>query len=205
LAGQQFNRWFIRAGRSSAEAEELLSRMYQRNLPHGPCDPWDGGCAYGTDFRHAVEFSRSGRTPSQPFPAVPGQPTKHYSGQRRRVKPASARLPAWSPLAGSIDLGGASRLGDVRSGSLAGSALRTRRTLASRARRSQIPSADAQDARKRWAPAATAAQMILPVRGVDVCELGHPTRRQVPVSTSRATRRLPFATTRPAISARGRS
>src|SRR4051794_16854799 len=33
---------------------------------------------YGTNFRHAVEFSRSGRTPSQPFRADRGQPEIRY-------------------------------------------------------------------------------------------------------------------------------
>ena len=150
------NHWFIRAGTFRAKAEgPCSSRMYQRNL----FSDFEllrnrDEVFHGTDFRHAVEFSRSGRTPSQPFPAVRGQPTKRYSGQSTRVKPASARLPTWSPLTGSkFVLGGASRLGDVRSGSLAGSALRTRRTLVSAVRRRQIPWADAQDAHVCWAPA----------------------------------------------------
>src|SRR3954469_7453467 len=33
---------------------------------------------YGTNFRHAVEFSRSGRTPSRPFRADRGQPELLY-------------------------------------------------------------------------------------------------------------------------------
>jgi hypothetical protein len=38
------------------------------------------GCVtYGTNFRHTVEFSRSGRTPSPAFQPAPGQPVKRYS------------------------------------------------------------------------------------------------------------------------------
>jgi hypothetical protein len=38
-----------------------------------------GNAIYGTNFRHAVEFSRSGRAPSQAFRPDPGQPMKRYS------------------------------------------------------------------------------------------------------------------------------
>ena len=43
-----------------------------------------------------------------------GNPRNATPVRVRRVKPASARLPTWSPLTGpKIVLGGASRLGDV--------------------------------------------------------------------------------------------
>jgi hypothetical protein len=41
---------------------------------------------HGTDFRHAVEFSRSGRAPSQPSPAGQGQPDLRYSRSVAPVK-----------------------------------------------------------------------------------------------------------------------
>ena len=50
---------------------------------------------YGTNFRHTVEFSRSGRTPSRPSRAVRGQPTKHYSGRLPTVKPHPRPLRAF--------------------------------------------------------------------------------------------------------------
>src|SRR3954454_11410225 len=44
---------------------------------------------YGTNFRHAVEFSRSGRTPSQPFRADRGQPELLYLVSSARSNPGS--------------------------------------------------------------------------------------------------------------------
>jgi hypothetical protein len=52
---------------------------------------------YGTNFRHAVEFSRSGRTPSRPFRADRGQPEIHYPvGSARSNTTGTARTPTWS-------------------------------------------------------------------------------------------------------------
>jgi hypothetical protein len=103
LGGQHFESLVHSSWHLPRNAEgPSFSRMYQRNLFSGlELLRNRDEVFHGTDFRHAVEFSRSGRTPSQPFPAVRGQPTKHYSGQSTRVKPASARLPTWSPLTGS--------------------------------------------------------------------------------------------------------
>jgi hypothetical protein len=58
----------------------------------------------GTNFRHAVEFSRSGRTPSRPSRADRGQPTKLYSVGSAPVKrtgapPASHLVAAHGPAA----------------------------------------------------------------------------------------------------------
>jgi hypothetical protein len=52
---------------------------------------------YGTNFRHAVEFSRSGRTPSRPFRANRGQPEIRYPvGSARSNTTGTARTPTWS-------------------------------------------------------------------------------------------------------------
>ena len=111
-----------------------------------------------------------------------------FRGNPRNATPVRALgsnpLPPGFPLgrrSPGIDLGGASRLGDVRSGSLSGSALRTRRTLASRTSESQIPSADAQHARKHWGRGASADQMIKLRRGADLCDLGHRAPQPGPV------------------------
>jgi hypothetical protein len=76
----------------------------------------DESYLYGTNFRHTVEFSRSGRTPFRPSQAVQGQPEPRYPVDSAKVKPLRfARLPAWSPhTARDIPVRGASRLGDVR-------------------------------------------------------------------------------------------
>ena len=191
---------------SSAKQKMLSCSMYQRNLFTNPANPDRGReLINGTNFRHAVEFSRSGRTPSQPFRAVRGQPAKRYSGQSSPGQtPGTARLPTWSPLTGSmLVLGGASRLGDVRCRlPRRAPSLRTRRTLVSRIRRSQIPSADAQDARIRWGQRlARARRSVDHARGRgDVCELAH-RRRGVDrrLSRRRAGRpcACPTASTRP--------
>src|SRR3954452_21047147 len=52
---------------------------------------------YGTNFRHAVEFSRSGRTPSRPFPDDRGQPEILYPvSSARSNTTGTARTPTWS-------------------------------------------------------------------------------------------------------------
>ena len=159
LAGSSFQSLVHSSWHLPQERKDLVSRMYQRNLFSGfELLRNRDEVFHGTDFRHAVEFSRSGRTPSQPFPAVRGQPTKRYSGRSTRVKPGPPGFPLGRRSPGRVlVLGGASRLGDVRCGSLAGSALRTRRTLVSRIRRRQIPSADAQDAHVCWGRACRTA------------------------------------------------
>jgi len=85
------------------------------------------GITYGTNFRHAVEFSRSGRTPLQPFRSASGQPMKLYSvsfARSNRHCPHS-RLVCGRGLAASLELGGCPA-GPASSGSVR----RTRRTLA---------------------------------------------------------------------------
>ena len=75
--------------------------MYQRNLFHAlrrNAELRGRELFHGTNFRHAVEFSRSGRTPSRLFRAVQGQPELRYPvGSAGSNHPSSARLPAWSP------------------------------------------------------------------------------------------------------------
>jgi hypothetical protein len=56
--------------------------MYQRNrsfIDRKTGQPNGRGITYGTYFRHTVEFSRSGRTPSQAFRTVSGQLVERYS------------------------------------------------------------------------------------------------------------------------------
>ena len=66
----------------------------------------------GTNFRHAVEFSRSGRTPSRSFRTGQGQPWKCYSvGSARSNLTGSARFPLGRRTRTSR---GASHLGDIR-------------------------------------------------------------------------------------------
>ena len=48
---------------------------------------------YGTNFRHAVEFSRSGRAPSPSSRPASGQPVKHYPSASLRSDPRPARFP----------------------------------------------------------------------------------------------------------------
>ena len=65
------------------------------------------GITYGTNFRHAVEFSRSGRTPLQPFRPASGQPMKLYSvsfARSNRHRPHS-HLVCGRGLAASSSLG----------------------------------------------------------------------------------------------------
>src|SRR4051794_17054126 len=95
---------------------------------------------YGTNFRHAVEFSRSGRTPSRPFPDDRGQPEILYPvSSARSNTTGTARTPTWSgrskgPAAsclGEHPLGPSARLAS-RLARSCGSVSRTRRTLARR-------------------------------------------------------------------------
>jgi hypothetical protein len=52
---------------------------------------------YGTNFRHAVEFSRSGRAPSRLFRADRGQPAIRYPvSYARSNTTCTARTPTWS-------------------------------------------------------------------------------------------------------------
>jgi hypothetical protein len=67
------DRWSIRADKSV-----LLDvpKESQRQFWLAPTLPT--GLIHGTNFRHAVEFSRSRRTPSPPSRVTSGQPMKHY-------------------------------------------------------------------------------------------------------------------------------
>jgi hypothetical protein len=70
--------------------------MYQRNLFRFRRKRDE---SYGTNFRHAVEFSRSGRAPSRPFQAVQGQPEIRYPvGFARSNTTGTAQIPAFPGL-----------------------------------------------------------------------------------------------------------
>jgi len=102
--------------------------MYQRNRGARPDGRARRGLTYGTNFRHAVEFSRSGRTPLQPFRPASGQPMKLYSvsfARSNRHCPHS-RLVCGRGLAASLELGGC-----PAGPAFSGSVRRTTRTLAS--------------------------------------------------------------------------
>jgi hypothetical protein len=110
--GDSFNHWSKRADNKLS-----LLDLYQRNLKDDPeGSPTRVVAFYGTNFRHAVEFSRSGRTPSRPFRGDLGQPESRYSGRKAQVK---RLVPASFPLgrrtrSAQEAARGASRLGDVR-------------------------------------------------------------------------------------------
>src|SRR5205807_1208733 len=101
--GDGFNHWFIRA--------DCLLQSRRTELSFARCTKGISSRATeiargrelinGTNFRHAVEFSRSGRTPSQPFRADRGQPTIRYPVGCARSNRTSHRpsLPTWGPRA----------------------------------------------------------------------------------------------------------
>ena len=96
---------------------------------------------YGTNFRHAVEFSRSGCAPSQLFPAGLGQPESRYLvGSARSNTTGTTQTPTWS----GRSMSGTSCLGEnihpaslaptlllLRPGAVGDSVARTRATLVS--------------------------------------------------------------------------
>jgi hypothetical protein len=70
---------------------------------------------HGTNFRHAVEFSRSGRTPSRLSRAGQGQPELRYpvrgAGSNALLRPASHLVAAHGPVISGprrVALGGSS-------------------------------------------------------------------------------------------------
>ena len=74
----------------------LCSSVPKESLHGWQCQPLTR-VIYGTNFRHAVEFSRSGRAPSRPFRANRGQPETHYPvGSARSNTTGTARTPTWS-------------------------------------------------------------------------------------------------------------
>lgn len=93
-----FNRWFMRAGIALLDVpKESLSR-------HG--EPRRGRELYGTNFRHAVEFSRNGRSPFRTLsgpvrgnPAnLPGGSDLVKSVNRTRSAPLLTVQPAYRSL-----------------------------------------------------------------------------------------------------------
>jgi hypothetical protein len=77
---------------------ELLDcSMYQRNLfPATANRCWRRELFHGTNFRHAVEFSRSGCAPSRTFSGRSGATRDTLPGWCSPVKPGTFQLPAWS-------------------------------------------------------------------------------------------------------------
>jgi len=70
-----------------------ITRINQRN-PHTTQQPKGHRIAdevklNGTNFRHTVEFSKNGHTPSPASQPAPGQPSLHYS-----ARPAESNRPA---------------------------------------------------------------------------------------------------------------
>ncbi len=102
--------------------------MYQRNRGARPDGRARRGLTYGTNFRHAVEFSRSGRTPSRPFRTGSGATHETLLGRFRSVKPDRHRPP--SRLVCGRGQPRRSNLGDVRPAPTCGSVRRTPPRLA---------------------------------------------------------------------------
>jgi hypothetical protein len=97
---RRFQSLVIRADSTSASRDVVsCCSMYQRNLYTSPASRrCRRELINGTNFRHAVEFSRSGRTPSQSFRTGRGQPTVRYSvGSARSNLTQPRPLPTWSP------------------------------------------------------------------------------------------------------------
>jgi hypothetical protein len=118
----------------------FICSMYQRNLFTSSANRrCRRELINGTNFRHAVEFSRSGRTPLRPFRTDPGQPTLRYSVGSARSTDRLRPIPTWSPHTNQpwrAALGGFVRPAPsrLRSGFPAapgGSVRRTRRRLVS--------------------------------------------------------------------------
>src|SRR5579875_2374582 len=63
---------------SAIDNDRTYCSMYQRNLFRSRLRENGTRVFHGTNFRHAVEFSRSGRAPSRLFRAGRGQPEIHY-------------------------------------------------------------------------------------------------------------------------------
>ena len=146
---------------------------------------------YGTNFRHTVEFSKSGRAPSRPFQADRGQPEIRYPvGSAQSNTGSRPDLPTWSRFGRSH---GSARRAWGKSdvcGAGPGSAFRPTRSA-----RSRGPSNN-YDISERIGPVQTP-----PATRTDRPQGAGGSAG----STSRAARRLPDVTTRPTTSPRGRS
>ncbi len=128
----------IRAGLS-------IARCTKGIVYSGPPRGWQPnrrGITYGTDFRHTVEFSRSGRTPSRAFRTVSGQPQKRYSVGfavststlprpfEVKTTTSSRRFPSGGPLAVAAPI--------AFLGGLAANITNSSRRFGRRARRGQL-------------------------------------------------------------------
>jgi hypothetical protein len=121
--------------------------------PEGRRRGVDESYIYGTNFRHAVEFSRSGRTPSRLSRAGQGQPELRYLVGSAGSNPAPPSFPLGlhPPRLAFLSLpwrgltwGNVGRLRDVP-----GSVRRTGRRLVSATRRRQIAPQRAASPAKR--------------------------------------------------------
>jgi hypothetical protein len=198
----------------SARSGRCFLARCTKGIVHGrPKDRTRTRVIYGTNFRHAVEFSRSGRTPSQPFPADPGQPEILYPvSSARSNTTGTARTPTWS---GRLEEPGASCLGEHPPGPAASFASRLTRLLRLRpADKENISQAGAgmqihrperSTPRICWARAVQAPRGQGHDLGFDFCDLGHSPAPATGPQTSRTALRLPDASTRPTRSARAAS
>jgi hypothetical protein len=120
--GDRFNHWFNELV-TLCESRKFLIHLYEYRII-GLLDvpkeslylarsEVDESYFYGTNFRHTVEFSRSGRTPSRPLQADPGQPEIHYPVGLAGSNPAPPASRLVEPVVvvthRTVALGGSSR------------------------------------------------------------------------------------------------
>jgi hypothetical protein len=211
---RRFQSLVIRAGCITLRprAESQICSMYQRNLFTDRRTGIRGReLIHGTNFRHAVEFSRSGRSPSRPFRAVQGQPTVRYPVGCARsndlLRPASHLVAAHDRSRGASRLGvcptGPAPCRPVIPAVRGGSVRRTRRRLVRPRRRSQIrsfASSTPANAGSRWGRQRPSVDFQV---APDVVTWR--TRDAQPPAMSRTARRLPQARTLPSSASRSMS
>jgi hypothetical protein len=166
----------------------------------------------GTNFRHAVEFSRSGRTPSRSFRTGRGQPTLRYSvGFARsnlpQAPPASHLVAAHGLTVARRAWGISDRIrpnqAPIVAGGSGGSVRRTGRRLASRGDGRQVATPTA--CRPAFAGVTQRQQTPCPAGQTGANPVIRATTGQSALATRLATRRFPEASTCPISSDRGRS
>ena len=210
--GDSFNHWFIRAGPS--EQKSLLARCTKGISSRlDACRTADEVYFMALTFGTLLSSQGADAHRHDPFGPIGGNPTKHYSGRRARVKPGSAQLPTWSPHTGHarrrrVALGGCST----------GSPVPRLRAGPSRLRSSNTGAlASARDARVKSAArgcgtspvfAGVSRRRVGSRPGRSVVSAGRTRRDRAPRSAARRGAR-PCACPRPApgrrASARGRS
>src|SRR3954454_3709051 len=95
----------------TAENRELaLSMSINQRNPHEPSKVRYGGLLLGTDFRHAVEFSRSGRAESRTLTGLrPWRLVPRYAVHGSLSHPGGSDLAAPGP-SGPVSLGAKKKL-----------------------------------------------------------------------------------------------